>query len=426
MNHPIKKLTRGDILAYAQLAFPLAFAGLPLYIHAPDFYATQYGASLTFLGGALLAIRLIDAFADPLIGRLCDGYSHRRAAIMAVAAGLFALSFAALYQPPPALEIFWFVATVFIATLSFSVLLINLNAIGSLAAAGESEKTSTSVWREAFGVAGLVIAMILPAILGNMKLYALFCAACTIISAAIFIGWLRKKNISIAARIARLSWRSMLSGDFKAFFAAYGVSMLASSFPAVLFLFFIRDWLGAEEKSGLFLMVYFFCALLAMPLWKALSLRFPAGKLWLASMCISAFGISLAMLVQPQGFLLYALVCILSGIGFGGEIFLPPAILSSRISRKNLDAHTSSYFGLYAFFMKAALALATAAAFITLDYAGFKPGVTQGCCGQAALVGLYAALPAVIKLVAIIVLFKSGVYHEKIPHNLPIGSRHVS
>ena len=38
--------SRRDVAAYGVLALPLAFGGLPLYIQAPDFFATERGVPL--------------------------------------------------------------------------------------------------------------------------------------------------------------------------------------------------------------------------------------------------------------------------------------------------------------------------------------------------------------------------------------------
>nr|MCH9704551.1 MFS transporter [Pseudomonadota bacterium] len=60
-NSPMGKK---ELVAYGMLAMPLAFAGIPLYLHAPDFYATEFGISLASLGFVLLALRCIDAIQD--------------------------------------------------------------------------------------------------------------------------------------------------------------------------------------------------------------------------------------------------------------------------------------------------------------------------------------------------------------------------
>ena len=38
------RLPRKSLFSYGGLALPVAFAGLPLYIHAPDYFTTEYGA----------------------------------------------------------------------------------------------------------------------------------------------------------------------------------------------------------------------------------------------------------------------------------------------------------------------------------------------------------------------------------------------
>ena len=414
-------------ISYGLLAFPLAFAGLPLYIHAPDFYAVEYGASLAFLGGALFVIRLFDALVDPFIGRMSDKFHHQRGLIMAAAGAVFAAAFAALYNPPPSVEIFWFVCSAFLATLSFSVLLINLNAVGALAAGDAAGKTSLSAWREGFGLAGLLTAMILPALLGDMPRYALAGAFCALLASAVFFVWYRSLSLRApAGSAAQLPFRSLMTPDFRRFFAVYGISMLASSLPAVLFLFYVRDWLGAEDKAGLFLMIYFAAAIISVPLWQKAVKHFSPERVWMCGMGLSAAFLCAAAFIGPGDVQIYAAICLLTGIGFGAEIFLPPALLSRRIAGAGMDAHTSSYFGIYAFFMKMSLAAATALAFITLDIAGFKPAADSPDCGHAALVVLYAMIPAAIKLFAIFVLVKTEKNHETSSNHLHTGGQHAA
>ena len=74
-------------LAYGALGLPLAFVALPHYVVLPNQYATQFGMPLAALGVVLLMARLLDAFADPLIGRLADALFARssRAAWLALA-----------------------------------------------------------------------------------------------------------------------------------------------------------------------------------------------------------------------------------------------------------------------------------------------------------------------------------------------------
>jgi len=50
----------------------LAFAGLPIYLHAPKYFLDNYEISLTVIGFTLLGLRCFDFIQDPLIGWLLD------------------------------------------------------------------------------------------------------------------------------------------------------------------------------------------------------------------------------------------------------------------------------------------------------------------------------------------------------------------
>ena len=97
----LRKVRLGDLFLYGALALPLAFAGLPVYLHAPDFYATTHGISLATLGAVLLGLRFVDAVQDPLIGVYSDAFVARRKAIMLAGAFMLLTGFAGLFNPPP-------------------------------------------------------------------------------------------------------------------------------------------------------------------------------------------------------------------------------------------------------------------------------------------------------------------------------------
>jgi Na+/melibiose symporter-like transporter len=97
-------MTHSQLIRYALLAMPLAFAALPLYVLLPNYYATHYGLSLGTLGSLLLLARLCDAIADPLIGHYVDRvFTLGKAALMRrtyLAALLMIIGFIALWWAP--------------------------------------------------------------------------------------------------------------------------------------------------------------------------------------------------------------------------------------------------------------------------------------------------------------------------------------
>ena len=65
-----------SIFKYSIIVFPLAFAGILIYIHAPDYYSTNLGIKIEAIGISLLILRLLDAFLDPLIGYVSDKFFY--------------------------------------------------------------------------------------------------------------------------------------------------------------------------------------------------------------------------------------------------------------------------------------------------------------------------------------------------------------
>ena len=75
---------------YGLFAGALAFAGLPLYLHAPKFFVDEYGLSLTAVGFILLALRGLDFLQDPFIGIGLDKLKSGRGILAAIAATVMA------------------------------------------------------------------------------------------------------------------------------------------------------------------------------------------------------------------------------------------------------------------------------------------------------------------------------------------------
>ncbi len=406
-------LNTHSIIFYAIMAFPLAFAGVPLYIHAPDFYSGNFGISLATLGLSLLFLRVIDAVQDPLIGYISDKYNHKRKAIFTVGIALLMLGFVALFNPPgEGNRVLWFCVSVFVATTGYSIVSINLNALGGVWSVDKHEKTRISSFREFCGLAGLVFAAALPSILlsdnSSLKafsIYSVIMAAVLLVASFIFLNfWLKKVSLSDqqSEKISFSKFKSSIS-EKKKFFLVYFISMLASSIPAVLIIFYVRDVLGYEQHLGLFLVAYFLAGAVSMPLWNHLSKRFGKLNSWLVSMILAVVTFIWAYFLGNNDFYPYLLVCILSGLAFGAELSLPPSILADKV---NNTTYTADY-SILAFLSKAALALATGFTLPLLEYTG-------------QLSFLYALLPCLIKLVSIFILIlflkKGEVYEVKINH----------
>ena len=157
---------RYNILKYSLIAFPLSFAGLPIYLHAPDFYTTSLGLNIETIGISLLFLRIIDAIFDPIIGYLSDKLYKYRGLILYLGSFFLLLGFWMIFNPENIENlILWFSFAVFICTFGYSILVINVQALGGLWKVDRVHVTQIMATREGIGLIGLLSASILPTIL---------------------------------------------------------------------------------------------------------------------------------------------------------------------------------------------------------------------------------------------------------------------
>lgn len=406
-----------SLAAYSAMAFPLAFAGLPIYLHAPDFYAVMLQVPLTTLGAVLLALRLVDAVQDPLIGRLSDQFHHQRGGILVLGAVLLGAGFWMLFHPPGSLPVLWFAVSVLICTTGFSIVSINFQALGGLWKTTSESRTRITAAREAAGLIGLLVAAAAPPLLARATAPATAFHWLTLaylpllaLSLWLLIRWMRSASLETPAQNAKpVSWRGLFRNRWRAcFFALVFLNTFASAIPAVLVLFFIRDRLGAEAYTGLFLLIYFLAGAFSMPIWTFLAKRVGKVRAWQLSLAAAIATFCWAALLQQGDLAAYGLVCVLSGLALGADLALPPAMLADHIDADGRQQDASSLFSVMALLSKSALAVATGLALPLLGLFGYHPAVPMTAQLNLVLSISYAGLPCLFKLIALIGLLHFG------------------
>ena len=427
-----------SLFQYSFFALPLAFAGLPLYVHAPNFYARDLGLSIGLIGIILLAIRMFDAIQDPVIGYISDKYAGWRFGIVAggaalLAAGMMAVFYGPQFAVPAAI---WFALSMILATTGFSIVTINLNMIGGFWRDEPGQRTRISAWREAFALVGLLIASVLPTALQTFKpseeafriLFWVFGA----IMLAGFVMFARfMKRISPGHKIMKADTKKgglfflfILIGPDRRFFGVCFLTYLASSIPGVMVLFFIHDYLGAENLSGLFLFLYFVAGAALMAVWVKLADRIGKERAWLVSMLLAVATFIWAFFLQPGDIVAYGIICVLSGMALGADLALPPSILADRVTRQKTESEATQYYALIAFIPKVAVAIASGTSFIILDHFGFVAASQNSPEAMQALITLYALVPCVIKLVAAYSLWRLTKHEGDRHENLKRSAAH--
>jgi glycoside/pentoside/hexuronide:cation symporter, GPH family len=394
-----------DGLTYGGLGLPLAFVALPLYVILPNHYASVFGVPLAVLGALLLGARLLDAVADPWIGRLADRWfehSTRRALLaLSAAAVVLALGFRALFFPPVregVALLVWCAGALAVTYLAYSVVTVAHQAWGARLGGSEAQRARIVSWREGAALVGVLVASVLPSLAGLGAATAAFTLLLALGVAALWRAPRGPRSaVATPAHALAQPWKVP---DFRALLAIYLINGIASAVPATLVLFFIRDRLQAPAFEPIFLVSYFAAGALSMPLWLRAVASVGLAKSWLAGMGLAIATFAWAAVLGAGDIAGFAAVCVASGVALGADLALPGALLTGVIQRAGHAGRLEgAYFGWWNFATKLNLALAAGIALPLLALFGYVPGARSDD-GLQALTLAYCVLPCVLKLVA--------------------------
>ncbi|MEO0316746.1 MAG: hypothetical protein RL404_423 [Pseudomonadota bacterium] len=415
----VPALSVRDLFSYGMFGLPLALVALPVYVLVPQLYAGSLGLSLSAVGTILLAARLLDAFIDPLFGLWIDARARQRghAGFVLLAVPLLACGYLALMHPPAmapdgttsqlALGA-WFGASLVLVYAGYSLATIAHNSWGANLAPTRGARARLTAVREGWALAGVVMAAALPALAGLPVLSAAFIVM-LVTAATVLLRHAPRPVLSGAAtHDPAIDWRAPLRiVRFRWLLAVFALNGIAAAIPATLFLFFASDRLQLGAWSGLFLVLYFIAAALALPLWAGLASRFGEKRAWLASMLLAIAAFGWTALLDSGALAGFAAICALSGVALGADLALPPALLAGVIhAAGDSGKREGAYFGCWSWVTKLNLALAAGIALPLLEVMGYVPG-TSDEAGTRALLIAYAVLPCALKAGAAVLLWRA-------------------
>mgnify|MGYP003844979901 CR=1 FL=1 len=263
------------------MGFPLAFVALPLYVVLPHHYANSYALPLSWIGALLLATRLGDAFIDPWLGRCTDGWfaqastrvlAWARACSVLLSGGLVLLFFPHwLTGNSVTIEtlLLLMLAALVVSYLSYSFLNIALQTWGARLAGDAQMRSRLVGWREGLGLAGVILASLVPGLLGMEALVSGFAV---LLGLSLWAWWYAPRPVALHDAAALPLRQSMLqpwrNAGFRRLLLVFMLNGIASAIPATLMLFFVEDRLQLPQSlQSQFLGAYFLAAAVSMPLW---------------------------------------------------------------------------------------------------------------------------------------------------------------
>ncbi len=426
-------------LAYGLLGLPLAFVALPLYVVLPHHYASTLGLPLATVGGLLMLVRLIDAVAEPLLGRLSDHLYRRTVRVVLGVAGVSALvqvvGLAGLFFPVvhgPGLLAAWMVAGLLVTCLAHSQLVIAHQAWGVRLGGDGVQRSRIVAWREGAGLIGVVTASGLSVAWGAAPMVAVF-------AVALVVGWLAlwwAPRPPVSPRLAQVwpvqsaapqvghqrahqgahqgthqaappLWHPLQQPAYRRLLAVFVCNGIASALPASLMLFFAQDHLQATPAQiAACLALYFVSGALSMPGWLRAVRRWGLERAWLGGMLLAVVCFAWTAGLQAGQVAAFACICALSGLALGADLALPGALLARLVERQGAQGrHEGAYLGWWNLATKLNLALAAGAALPLLQWGGYEPG-TRDLEALQRLTWAYALLPCGLKLAAAALLHR--------------------
>ena len=406
-------LTKSSLAAYAAVGLPLAAAALPVHVQVPKFYAAL-GMDLALIGFILLAVRLLDAISDPLLGAFADRIPVRyggRKLMIGGAAPLLAAGLWLLFSPPSGADslALWLAATLVLSYLGLSAASIGHFALGSALSRDYAERTRITAARGVAALAGVLLAAAVPEILvqqyGATEGLAWFALGFTpLLAVAAAITLVRGPSPPVSLVSASLTWAGLVqplrNRRFRRLAAVFLINGVAAAMPATLLLFFAADVLQRADLTPLFLVLYFVAGAAGMPLWVRLAEGVGKVRAWLISMALAVGAFVWAYFLGAGDAAAFAVVCVISGLAFGADLALPASLLADVIDDDEGCGGRPDgiYFGMWHLLEKLALALAAGIALPLLQWLGYVPGMPTE--GGSALSVVYALLPCAVKLAA--------------------------
>jgi Na+/melibiose symporter-like transporter len=358
----------------------------------------------------LLFTRLIDTIQDPLFGIVSDKFSHLKKKIICYFSPLLGISFLLLFYPLSTFNIELWLTIFLIATYSlFSIIYINYQSYAVSFSDDYHLKTKIISYREVSFIFGIIFAAASPAILfkyfGEIKSFfviGLVYIALITIFAIIFYYYAPKNNYE--SNPSKSNLKLILQKPIlQKYFVIFLLNSISSSIPAVLILFFVENVINAKHLVGIFLLLYFSGLLFGVILWTKLSkIINDKVQAFVISILFTVFIFGWCYFLSEGDVLLYGIICILSGIGFGGDFALSYSILTDLIQKYKLQNNEATIFGVTNFIIKISLTLSSA---ILIYFIGTLEGDPDN--KKQFISFSYALLPIIFRSYAAFFLYKN-------------------
>ncbi len=389
---------RKSVYALGDMTVNTVLASLGL-VYVP-YYLTQVAGLDAWLAGLVpLVGRFVDAFIDPLLGRLSDQTrwrAGRRRPFFLIGAIPLGLSFTSLWmQPPladPTARFLYYCGAYCCMSVSLSVLAVPYLALLPEMARGYDARISLNTFRNIGALLGIFVAIsirpVATALGGGTPDFA---AAGVVFGVFLTLPWFAvwAATFERPEFAERTSQESLLESlrtitrhrNFRRLVAMYLSARIAMDLMSALLILYFTYWIGRSRDFEIAMALFLGSVVLALPVWLRISKHyekanlFAVGTLWW--MGIS----SLFVLAQPD-WPRWTLMLIppLTALGYAVVDVMPWAMLGDVIDEDDLATgarREGLYNGAFMFLRTLGGAIAVFGLMSLLDVVGYVKGAEQ-------------------------------------------------
>ncbi|MEQ1488976.1 MAG: MFS transporter [Terricaulis sp.] len=370
-------------------------------------------------GLALLVPRLLDAFADPLMGAISDrtrsGLGRRRLYLL-IGAPLLGLAFASVFFVPPeaplVLRVGLLVAAFMASNAAVTIYEVPYSAMAAEMTDSYKERTSLTGYKMfAARLGGVVCAFSAPLIFGSQnnltdgfRLLGL-CVGVFVLVTGLWAFFATAKAPRIEQTPQRFSVREEIAAvlenkSFCSLWVAFLLQNLAIGAAATTLIYFVTQVMRVDpQQAGLFMASGGLVGLIATPIWMAVGRRIGKRVGYFCGLALVAAMAVPALFLAPGQANILLIVLIIAGAGDAATQLFPNAMAPDTVEVDELKSglrREGAIFGAWGFCRK--LGMTGGAFLVSLALAAihFVPGGAPEAQPSEALTGIrliYAALP---------------------------------
>ncbi len=417
---PSRTFTLWQLICFGILTTPLAMGGFAFVVFVPTFYAVDMGLGLGLVGTVFVAGRLFDVVTDPLIGYLSDETRTRwgpRKPWIVWGVPAFSASVWLLLSPPEGAGLLYLLIASGLYFLTYTALDVPYSSIGLEISPHVHERSFLACSKAVFQVFGALLVSILPVVLvletGDMlTLAAQIIIGLSFLGLAFFLAFVPKKHrVVTASRVSlKTSFNTIMkSRAYRRLVISFLIVQSANALTAGLSVLFVTHVIKAPHMIGIFVGLLILSSAVFLPAWVILSKRTSKLAAWRTAITLCCVLLAATPFLGEGDVTAMILLSMIIGATFGADAIMPTSMLADIVYADERDGKTrlaGLYLAIKNSVSKLAFVVPMGLAFPVLDLIGFNDGGTNTQIQLMTLVGFYALLPIILRLMALWYLSK--------------------